>query len=1005
MTRGDAMTTSRRGWGAALRELNRVFEPRTADLADHSDAALLSRFAATRDELAFATLVERRGPMVLATARGIVRSPDAAEDVFQATFLVLARRSGSIRSGDSVGGWLHQVTRRAALRAVADRRRRERSTGDLRAVEPAEPADLTSARAESTRLLHEELGRLPTKYRAALILCDLEALTRDQAAAQLGWPAGTVAGRLARGRQLLRDRLVRREGDGDAWLGSLLLVVPVPPAWAASAIRGAARSLGVVGPGAPLAGRIIRGMTMASVGKAVAALTLTLGLVAAGIGGRVGSAGPDPVRRTDPPRLQVPMTPLVVQPSTVPPQDPSKTEPVVFRGQVVDPAGSGVQGAKVYRVELGQSPAIPREPNALTDANGRFEFASTRFTLASGVEDQVVDGSKRGIRLLAVAPGFGPGFIRPERSGPIEIALTQDDGPIQGRVIGAGDRPVAGARIKGLELLVPPLAAGGSVSGWLARARSVNDLVEAGRVLTEQFDTALAGPDLASVVQVSATTDAEGRFTVTGLGRNRVLSVLITGPEIATQVVLLTTERVDPPVTVNPVLRRSEPGRAGFQTAVTVHGVNPTIVGRPGRTIAGVIRDADSRQPLDGIKVRLDDSVSPLSPVYLIHTVTDASGRYRLEGVRTNSRPRVSARPASDAPWLGLLRLFDVEGGAATGNPPVTLDFTLRRGVWVSGRVFDAATGQPRAAAINAFVVATNPYAFADPSIQMLGPDPVTDPQGRLFSFASGPDGRFRLRIYPGPGFITAGTSDSTDARGIGSETMSGVPRAPGDLPGFATLPEPLIPRYVGTIVAINPPLGSDTLDVALAIRTARDRSGTVLDPDGRSVSSEVMAYNLKPEGNGGEPTRGAFTVEGLVPGRLRRVLFRQDSSTRIGLLEIRGAEGPPLLVTLRPWGMIRVRIDDRTSTRNEPFLTARINDVGGDPLFRESDPSFQINRVDVTKLAPDQFEVQALEPNLGYDIIYQSYKGGPPRVIARDLRVRSGETLDLGTVRVGGSP
>lgn len=87
---------------------------------------------------------------------------------------------------------------------------------------------------------------------------------------------------------------------------------------------------------------------------------------------------------------------------------------------------------------------------------------------------------------------------------------------------------------------------------------------------------------------------------------------------------------------------------------------------------------------------------------------------------------------------MGLLRLCDVEGGAATGNPPVALDFDLHRGVWASGRVVDAA-GNPRRAEIKAFVPPSNPFTVADPSLQRLGPDAVADAQGRLFGFGSGP--------------------------------------------------------------------------------------------------------------------------------------------------------------------------------------------------------------------------------------------------------------------------
>lgn len=202
------------------RQLVRVFQQGT--LAGLSDREVLGRFVDDRDEAAFEALLSRHGPMVLNVCRQVLRDPDDAEDAFQATFLALACQAGSLRIGESLGPWLYRVASRVAARARADRRRRgdrERSGGPIPEREPAR-AD-RSDRDEVPRIIHEELGRLPERLRAPIVLCYLEGLTHERAAEQLRCPVGTVRSRLARARALLHGRIARR-GIVNAAVGALL---------------------------------------------------------------------------------------------------------------------------------------------------------------------------------------------------------------------------------------------------------------------------------------------------------------------------------------------------------------------------------------------------------------------------------------------------------------------------------------------------------------------------------------------------------------------------------------------------------------------------------------------------------------------------------------------------------------------------------------------------------------------------------------------------------------
>ena len=175
-----------------------------------TDGQLLERFVNRRDaaEPAFAVLVERHGPMVWGVCRRILNDPNDAADAFQATFLVLVRKAGSVLVDDSLGRWLYGVSRKVATRARTTAARRSAREGP--GIETIASPNPAPDQAELLAKLDEEIGRLPERYRAAVVLCDLGNLSHEEAARQLGCAVGTVGSRLSRGRERLRDRLTRR---------------------------------------------------------------------------------------------------------------------------------------------------------------------------------------------------------------------------------------------------------------------------------------------------------------------------------------------------------------------------------------------------------------------------------------------------------------------------------------------------------------------------------------------------------------------------------------------------------------------------------------------------------------------------------------------------------------------------------------------------------------------------------------------------------------------------
>ncbi len=189
--------------GTVWRRLDGLFRVGTTLGLD--EPALLDRFVTRRDPLAFEAIVARHGAMVWGVCSRTLRDPNDAEDAFQATFLILAARAGAIHQREKLGGWLHGVAAKVAKKARQNATRKRTEPLEDIAGESDAPE-----RRDQIAVLHEELARLPGKYREPIVLCHLEGCTHDEAAARLGWPVGTVRGRLARGRERLKKRLERR---------------------------------------------------------------------------------------------------------------------------------------------------------------------------------------------------------------------------------------------------------------------------------------------------------------------------------------------------------------------------------------------------------------------------------------------------------------------------------------------------------------------------------------------------------------------------------------------------------------------------------------------------------------------------------------------------------------------------------------------------------------------------------------------------------------------------
>jgi RNA polymerase sigma factor (sigma-70 family) len=932
-----------------------------------SDPELLGRFLGGADPGAFTAVVRRHGPLVMRVCRHVLGHHQDAEDAFQATFLVLARRAAGIRKGGSLASWLHGVAYRTAL--TARRRAATRRKHEARAPTGSQPeAPQELAWREVQAILEEEVEALPEAYRSPFVLCDMEGRSREEAARELGVKDGTLSSRLNRARQRLRQRLQGRGVALSALLGVVAVAradsgaVPRPllettaragvayaaggesgglvPAGAAALVRAASRTL-----------KLTPGKVLAAV---LAAALLVSGLTAAAHSLLAPPAGEGPAPKSVPPAADRAPAPAA-----------NAQEFVPVSGRVLGPDGKPVAGAKVYVSTYSAKDQADPPVRATSGPDGRFRFRAARPEVNFNES------------VAAVAPGLGPNWVplaALDGSGNLPELRLVPEVPVAGRVLDLENAPVADATVRLVRVRKMPDE---DLSPWVKDMQAAGNKglldLNRSRVLIS-YERILKPVWGVLGVPRSVKTGPDGRFRLAGFGRERIVELLIEGPGLESRQVSVITRAEAPP------------------------GIPPLIYGAsfehraaPDKPIVGTVREKGTGKPVAGAEVACalvspTGALTDVVPTAGLKTTTDEQGRYRLRGAPKSKQYHLAAVAG---PYFATVQVVNDTAGLG----PVASDFELERGVVVRGRLTDRETGRPGPGALYYLPHAENPRLKDYPGFAKYSLN-ATEPEK---------DGSFAVAVVPGAGFLVARATEDRYVRG----------RTEGIRP-----PLPVFLQYV-SYHAVQPVDISDkdpksqVCDIALD--PGRTLDGTVLGPNGSPLGG-AFAAGLT---DAASPVHGsppkvtlrtpAFTAVALDPRRPRSLVFWQEEKKLARAVLVRGDEPGPLKVRLEPLGTVTgllrnaegkpaagVRVEVRYSSGQKRALPDEL----GEGIPGISKPALTLPAG--TTDAEGRFRLAGLVPGMKYDLFR---KGKDATPLAEDFSVAGGESKDLGEVRAKAAP
>ncbi|MGD9855903.1 MAG: M56 family metallopeptidase, partial [Planctomycetaceae bacterium] len=660
-----------------------------------------------------------------------------------------------------------------------------------------------------------------------------------------------------------------------------------------------------------------------------------------------------------------------------------------YRGRVLNPEGQPVAGARLYFVYWvhGTQPNQNVEPLSVTDADGWFDFTATRADIGAGA-DSYYAGSFS-FPLVAIAEGYG--FAEQsslvfettgqavERLSPQArqwydqqfkdaepvLRLVNDDVPVRGRVVNTEGQPVAGARVTADNFWYNDE---GTLDAWEAAAKEDKaDFYS----LRQHTPHTTNGPQMQSVIP-DVTTGADGRFTLRGIGRERVAQLLISGPGIETNQVKTRTRDGETIEVPNSWDRDRDPDNQEIY-----HSAEFTHVAAPSVPVVGQVTDADTGEPIEGVDVSAGQQQTFIGTgKRWIHADTDKDGRYRLEGLPLENEEYLYVLPPFETAYLPVGRSVTTH----LGDTAVERDFQLKQGIIVRGRAVDDRTGQPLVGPINYFVDAANPSLedYPQETLRRVGHERRSDA-----------DGNFTIPVLPGRGVLTF-TPDNHGSyrRGLGASTLTmKAEKAGGEF--YRTHPSFLTPSSHRVLQEINPTVDSEPLQITLAPTSGETLTGRVLGPDGEIITDGRIIVDddaLQPTYY--DPRQRKFHIEGYYPDQPREIYGFHIERNLAGHLRVEGDPPQNLTITLKPAASIRGRLVDDAGAP-----------LSGVQLSGDGIPRDRYGYTDLRFVTDDdgRFHIRGLIPGRKYTI-----EARGDRLYGRiliDESVDTPETKDVGNV------
>ena len=955
--------------------------------SEESDEQLLQAFTERREEDAFAILVHRHGAMVLHVCRRVLGHEQDAEDAFQATFLVLAHNAASLRNKTTLASFLHGTAYRTAMKAKQSAARRRKHEGSLGALKqprsPVDPAEEISWREVRT-LLDEEIAALPDSYRSVFVLCCLENLNQAEAGRRLGLKERTVSNRLAEARKRLGQRLTHRGVELTAVLAATTVATGTASALPVGLMATTIKAAMVTATGEGLAGvvsasvvELVQGAMMVSKAKIAVVVLLAASLLGgAGVWayrGSTANALPLSAQPAKPPVAKADDKPKAATPK------PEAAKTVEIQGRVLDPDGKPKAGAKLQL--LGKDGKL--EELGLSAADGRFSVAVSR--------------KQRQLHLLAEAEGTGMDFIdlAPLQAGkPVELRLVNDNA-IRGRIVNTEGKPIVGVRVSVHDVNVYPQ---NSLESFLIRwqKRPADYAIPQGEKYLHFPAAAL----------LTAATDADGRFTISGVGVERVAELHLQGAGIANAALWIVNRAGFDPKPYNlPAddAYRSAPKMMNPPSVgMALRGPNVSVVAEPEKPIFGLVKDADSGKGMPNVLVHLDQRHGIPSPP-LVEARTDARGRYEYRGAGKTKTYHLSVASDSATGYLAA----QVDAADTVGYAPVTVDLRLKKGVIVTGKILDKATGKSVPGFAQSEVLVNNPCVKDYP--------PFGFGIGRREDTAA--DGTFRLVTIPGPVLLMGGYYPSRTSKFdyIDFEKYR-RPIADPEHPEYFSKLQGGRSSFVGylsyrggigvlqghscKVLDIKP--GTAVVHQDLVLERASILEVKIQDAEGRPVGG-VWATDFASHPYIGpleieESTCPVYGLEGRKP---RLLIFYEPKRKIIGSRKLQGDEKPPLTVQLGPMASLKGRLLD---AEGKPLAGVAVN-----VLYREREANtlhrltHDVKQSGVTD-AQGAFTIDELIPQLKFELSFQRGKQRFEREAKPDeatIQVKPGACRDVGDIRL----